>query len=207
MAARPQRSFVRRSRSSAAGTARSPTSLLKGLRARRTNDDDRSVSAGELIDYVRDSVPKLTNNKQHPRDFGNMENATKLSDLSKQGITLARFRAFYDSRNGGPLLSRRSRRQTSSCPAQATQDVDAFQAAVRARRLLPNQPEQRLGYPRQTARRTAARADVPAGKRAPRRSGRSGPAGASALSRRRSVAADEERFRRRIADTWKPPCA
>jgi tetratricopeptide (TPR) repeat protein len=114
-------------------------SLIKGLEGFADHDDDRFVSAGELTDYVRTNVPKLTNNKEHPRDFGSIENATKLSDLSKQGITLARFRTLYDSRNGGPLLLADADAQTTQLSGQAAQDVDAFQAAVRAGRLLPNE--------------------------------------------------------------------
>ena len=112
-------------------------SLVKGLQGLADHDDNRFVSAGELSDYVRDGVPKLTGNKQHPRDFGNLANATKLSDLSKQGITLARFRSLYDSRNGGPLLLASA--QDTAISTQATQDVQAFQAAVAARRLLPDE--------------------------------------------------------------------
>jgi tetratricopeptide (TPR) repeat protein len=113
--------------------------LIKGLEGFADHDDDRFVSAGELTDYVRDSVPKLTNNKEHPRDFGNLAGVTKLSDLSKQGITLARFRSLYDSQNGGPLLLAGADPQNAQLSPQASQDVDAFQAAVRARRLLPDQ--------------------------------------------------------------------
>src|SRR5256885_8363435 len=58
-------------------------------------------------------VSGLTNNKQHPRDFGNMENATKLSDISKAGINITRFKSLYDSRNGSPL-DRKSTRLNSS---------------------------------------------------------------------------------------------
>jgi len=114
--------------------------LVRGLEGFADHDDDRFVSAGELTDYVRDSVPKLTNNKEHPRDFGNLAGVTKLSDLSKQGITLARFRSLYDSRNGGPLLLAGADPQNAQLSPQASQDVDTFQAAVRARRLLPDQP-------------------------------------------------------------------
>jgi hypothetical protein len=52
------------------------------------SDHDGFVTAGELIDYVSAGVPGLTHGKQHPRDFGNMENATKLADISKPGIKL-----------------------------------------------------------------------------------------------------------------------
>jgi uncharacterized caspase-like protein len=63
-------------------------SVLKGLEGAADQDRDGFVSAGELIDFVTADVPKLTRNRQHPRDFGNMDNATKLSDLSRPGITL-----------------------------------------------------------------------------------------------------------------------
>ena len=61
-------------------------SLLRGLEGAADQDHDGFVTAGELTDFVTADVPKLTRNKQHPRDFGNMENTTKLSDLSKAGI-------------------------------------------------------------------------------------------------------------------------
>jgi uncharacterized caspase-like protein len=63
-------------------------SLLRGLEGAADQDHDGLVTAGELIDFVTADVPKATHNKQHPRDFGNMENTTKLSDLSKPGIRL-----------------------------------------------------------------------------------------------------------------------
>jgi uncharacterized caspase-like protein len=61
-------------------------SLLKALEGAADRDHDGFVTAGELIDFVSTDVPKLTRNKQHPRDFGNMDNATRLSDLSAPGI-------------------------------------------------------------------------------------------------------------------------
>lgn len=63
-------------------------SVLRGLEGAADQDRDGFVSAGELIDFVTADVPKLTRNRQHPRDFGNMENGTKLADLSKPGIKL-----------------------------------------------------------------------------------------------------------------------
>ena len=114
--------------------------VVKGLEGFADHDDDRFVSAGEIIDYVRTAVPTATTNKQHPRDFGTLENATKLSDLSKQGITLARFRSFYDSQHGGPLLLADANPQNAPISPQVQQDVDAFQAAIRGRVLLPQQP-------------------------------------------------------------------
>jgi uncharacterized caspase-like protein len=63
-------------------------SVLKGLEGAADENRDGFVTAGELIDFVTADVPKRTRDRQHPRDFGNMDNATKLSDLSKPGIAL-----------------------------------------------------------------------------------------------------------------------
>jgi uncharacterized caspase-like protein len=63
-------------------------SVLKGLEGAADENHDGFVTAGELIDFVTDDVPRRTRDRQHPRDFGNMDNATKLSDLSKPGIAL-----------------------------------------------------------------------------------------------------------------------
>ncbi len=115
-------------------------SVLKGLQGLADHNDDRFVTAGELIDYVRDNVSTLTSNRQHPRDFGNMENATKLSDLNREGITLGRFRSLYDSRNGGPLLFAAGEPQAAVAGTASSADVDAFQARVRQRLVLPDQP-------------------------------------------------------------------
>ena len=114
-------------------------SLVQGLEGAAAQNGEPFVTAGGLIGYVRDSVPKMTDNKQHPRDFGNIENATKLSDLSKQGINVTQFRALGDSVNGGPLLFASASAQDAAGQPQAGQDVDAFQAAIKAGRLLPNQ--------------------------------------------------------------------
>jgi len=62
--------------------------VLKGLEGAADSDHDGFVTAGELIDFVSSDVPTLTQNKQHPRDFGDMENSTKLADISKTGIAL-----------------------------------------------------------------------------------------------------------------------
>jgi Flp pilus assembly protein TadD len=111
-------------------------SVLKGLGGAADNNDDRAVDAGELIQYVQTNVSKLTGNKQHPRDFGNMANETKLSDLSKPGIQLAREKTFFDSRTGEPLLFAQAG-GTLQISAQAQSDIDAFNAAIAAQRILP----------------------------------------------------------------------
>ncbi|HVY95009.1 MAG TPA: caspase family protein, partial [Bryobacteraceae bacterium] len=120
-------------------------SVLKGLEGGADTNDNRSVEAGELIDYVRDNVSKETNNKEHPRDFGNMANETKLSDLSKSGIPLARIRTFYDSKTGDPLLVAQAAGTLTISP-QAQADVDAFQAAIAARRILPTDQNSAWNY-------------------------------------------------------------
>jgi uncharacterized caspase-like protein len=63
-------------------------SVLRALSGEGDTDHDGFVTAGELIDFVSADVPKLTRGRQHPRDFGNIENTARLSDLSKPGIAL-----------------------------------------------------------------------------------------------------------------------
>ena len=63
-------------------------SVMRGLEGEADTDHDGFVTIGELIDFVTADVPKLTRNKQHPRDFGSAENSTKLTDLSKPGVKL-----------------------------------------------------------------------------------------------------------------------
>jgi uncharacterized caspase-like protein len=63
-------------------------SVLRGLEGEADADHDGFVNIGELIDFVTTDVPKLTHDKQHPRDFGSAENTTKLTDLSKPGAEL-----------------------------------------------------------------------------------------------------------------------
>ncbi|HVW86676.1 MAG TPA: tetratricopeptide repeat protein, partial [Bryobacteraceae bacterium] len=111
----------------------------KALEGAADGNHDRSVTAGELIDFVRSDVASATGNKQHPRDFGSMENATKLSDVSKAGINITRFKTLYDSRNGGPLLFAQSA-GAPPIPAEARRDIDAFDAAIRGKHLLPSDP-------------------------------------------------------------------
>jgi uncharacterized caspase-like protein len=63
-------------------------SVLKGLSGAADTDHDGFVTAGELIDFVYSDVKTLTAGRQHPQDFGTMDGATKLSNLSKPGIAL-----------------------------------------------------------------------------------------------------------------------
>ncbi len=111
-------------------------SILQALGGQGDENKDKSVSAGELIDFVRTDVPGKSGNKQHPRDFGNMENATKLSDVSRAGINITRFKSLYDSRNGGPLFIA-SAADDLPLSDEARRDIETFQAAIRDKKLLP----------------------------------------------------------------------
>lgn len=114
-------------------------SLLQAFEGGADADKDHWVTAGELIDYVKTNVAGETGNKEHPRDFGSINGATKLEQVSKPGINISRFKTLYDSRNGGPLLLA----QAGGAPpisAEAQRDVNAFRAAVAAQHLLPSDP-------------------------------------------------------------------
>jgi len=63
-------------------------SVLRGLSGAADTDHDGYVTAGELMDFVYSDVKQLTHDRQHTQDFGNIEDTTKLSDLSKPGISL-----------------------------------------------------------------------------------------------------------------------
>ena len=63
--------------------------LLKALEGAADKNNDGKVDVNELINYVQAEVPKATNDKQHPREFGNMDNAVALSDTTKPGINMA----------------------------------------------------------------------------------------------------------------------
>jgi tetratricopeptide (TPR) repeat protein len=111
-------------------------SVLQGLQGAAAQNGQPYVTANGIISYVRDNVPKVTDNKQHPRDFGSMEGATRLSDLTKGGINISQFRKLQDPINGGPLLLAAASPQ-DALNGQAAQDVAAFQAAIAGARLLP----------------------------------------------------------------------
>jgi len=110
-------------------------SVLKGLQGAADENKDNIVNVNEIIEYVRTQVAAATGNKQHPRDFGNMDNSTPLSDLKKPGITLARYPVLYDSRNGEPLLLAAA--QETALSSDVARDVAAFQNAIQAGRILP----------------------------------------------------------------------
>src|SRR5439155_6422581 len=73
--------------------------LLKALEGAADKNKDGKVDVNEVINYVQAEVSKATNDKQHPREFGSMDNAVALSDVTKPGIDLARahFPMVFDS--------------------------------------------------------------------------------------------------------------
>src|SRR6185295_3862108 len=66
--------------------------LLKALAGAADKNGDGKVDVNEVINYVTAEVAKATNDKQHPREFGSMDNAVALADVTKPGIDLARLR-------------------------------------------------------------------------------------------------------------------
>ena len=112
--------------------------VLQALGGAAANTGKQAVEAGGLVDFVRTSVPDQTSNKQHPRDFGSIENSTKLSDLTKGPGPVTRFKTIWDSKAGEPLLLA----QASGAPAITTQaqgTIDDLRSAIQAKRLLPGQ--------------------------------------------------------------------
>jgi tetratricopeptide (TPR) repeat protein len=109
--------------------------LLKALNGEADKNKDQIVNVNEIIDYVRDTVASLTNDKQHPRDFGTMDNAVPLSNLREPGIQLARFPFVFDS-GGGPLYLAAA--QQTPIPSEMNGAIQRFQEALAAGRLLPD---------------------------------------------------------------------
>lgn len=112
--------------------------VLKGLAGDADENKDGAVDANELIQYVSRQVAAASGNKQHPRDIGTFDNSMKLSDISKPGIELARWRVLHESRNGEPVYL-----AAAAAPVfqDTSSDLDRFTAAIAAGRLLPDQPD------------------------------------------------------------------
>lgn len=113
--------------------------VIKGLDGAADENKDGVVDANELIKYVSDQVASATGNKQHPREFGTYDNAMRLSDVKKPGINIALAPFFYDSERDGRVLV-----AGPYVPPQNTGDaaeLDRFQSALNAGRLLPGEPQ------------------------------------------------------------------
>lgn len=117
--------------------------VMKGLEGGADTDGNRLVTASELIDYVSDQVPNATGNKQHPREFGVYDNGMRLSTVDQPGINLARTSPpIMDVRTGEPLYlsQNQAQNQPAVLSSQAAQDLDRFNQALGAGRILPDQP-------------------------------------------------------------------
>jgi tetratricopeptide (TPR) repeat protein len=111
--------------------------LIKGLSGSADKNGDKIVNVTEIIDFVRELVQKGTEDKQHPRDFGTMENTVPLADVSKSGIEVSRWQFLYDS--SGEPLRLAAAAQVSAGPPEAP-DVTRYREAIAAGRLLPDEP-------------------------------------------------------------------
>ena len=113
--------------------------LMKGLSGEADKNKDGLVNVNESIEYVRDQVAVATGDKQHPRDFGNIDNNVQLADTSKPGITVARAPQVYDS---GPVLLASAAHLPGTLFFQAAaaqpQADKAFNEAINAGRILPD---------------------------------------------------------------------
>jgi tetratricopeptide (TPR) repeat protein len=112
--------------------------VMKGMGGAADADGNKTVTAAELIDYVSKQVPDATNSKQHPREFGVYDNGMRLAEVDKPGIELARTPPMIDVRTGEPLYLAQAVPQPLS--GQAARDLDAFNQALAAGRILPEQP-------------------------------------------------------------------
>ena len=120
--------------------------VIKGLEGAADENKDGVVDANELIQYVTTEVPQATANKQHPREFGAFENSLKLSDVRKPGIELAHWRVVMDSRRGEPLYLASNEPMLPQVPDNdRPPHLAAFQSAISAGRLLPDQPGNAFG--------------------------------------------------------------
>ncbi len=112
--------------------------LIKGLAGAADKNGDKVVNVTEIIDYVRETVAKGTEDKQHPRDFGTMENTVPLADASKAGIEISRFPILYDSAREPLLLAQAGGAPGLAAPVPA--EVRRFRDALETGSLLPGQP-------------------------------------------------------------------
>jgi tetratricopeptide (TPR) repeat protein len=104
--------------------------LLKGLMGEADADNDKTVTARELINYVRKNVDTATAGQQNIRESGDFEATTPLSFVDKPGP--------QDLKLG--LLSRKAEgTEIASLQAMRSESVEtrsALQQAIREGRLL-----------------------------------------------------------------------
>jgi len=113
--------------------------LLKALAGAADKNNDGKVDVNEVINYVQTEVAKNTNDKQHPREFGSMDNAVALSDTTKPGIDLARvhFPMVFDS-GGEPAYLAQSQATPGALSSAASAPLGRFNDALASGRLLPD---------------------------------------------------------------------
>jgi tetratricopeptide (TPR) repeat protein len=111
--------------------------LLKALEGAADKNGDGKVDVNELINYVQAEVPKATNDKQHPREFGSMDNAVALADVTKPGINLthAHFPLVFDSGGEPAYLA-----AAQVAPSTLAPNIARFSDALDHGRLLPDVP-------------------------------------------------------------------
>jgi tetratricopeptide (TPR) repeat protein len=109
--------------------------LLKALEGAADKNSDGKVDVNELINYVQAEVPKATNDKQHPREFGNMDNSVVLSDVTKPGIPITRmhYPMLYVSGGEPAYLA-----QAQPTASTLTPLIGPFNDALEKGRLLPD---------------------------------------------------------------------
>jgi tetratricopeptide (TPR) repeat protein len=112
--------------------------LLKALEGAADKNKDGKVDVNEVINYVQTEVAKATGDKQHPREFGSMDNAVALSDVTKTGIDLARarFPVVFDSGGEPAYLA-----AAQVAPSTLTPILSRFTDALEKGRLLPDVPD------------------------------------------------------------------
>ena len=118
-------------------------SVLKGLQGAADDDDDQSVTAGNssITCATMCEADRQQAASARFRQHGERDEAVRSQQAGHQAGALST--VLYDSRNGEPLFLAR-RRMRLPFPPKRNADVDAFQAAIRARRLLPDRAGQRV---------------------------------------------------------------
>lgn len=107
--------------------------LLKGLNGAADKNGDGIVDVNETIEYVRREVAEGTGDKQHPRDFGAASSSLPLSDARQPGIPLSQLRRAH-----WPVLF------AAAAPpfqTEASRNRERFTEALRAGRILPDEPD------------------------------------------------------------------
>ena len=116
--------------------------LLKGLEGAADKNNDGIVDVNETINYVTTEVAKATDDKQHPRDFGTMDNAVALADKRKPGIDLARadFPVVFDLR-GEPAYLAAAQAGPGTLGSDTLAAIARYTEALDKKRILPDSPD------------------------------------------------------------------